>query len=61
MPDLQQRLQRPTLYNWGQPNGDPRYCGLDLDTLMQTGQGLFTFTEVVPPDHHVIGHGLPRN
>jgi hypothetical protein len=42
--------ERPTLYRWAEVPNDTLYCGLGIDALMHTGQGLFTFTQVAPPN-----------
>ena len=41
---------RPTLHRWTHDPSDQLYCGLGVDDLMETGQGLFTFIQVAPPN-----------
>jgi hypothetical protein len=40
---------RPTLHRWTHDPSDQLYCGLGIDDLMETGQGLFTFLKVANP------------
>ena len=40
---------RPTLHRWTHDPSDQLYCGLGIDDLMETGQGLFTFLQVAHP------------
>ena len=41
---------RPTLHRWTHDTSDQLYCGLGVDELMETGQGLFTFLRVAYPN-----------
>ncbi|MGO4550761.1 hypothetical protein AB4059_06630 [Lysobacter sp. 2RAF19] len=36
--------ERPTLYRWANAPADQLYCGLGIDKLVRTGQGLWMFT-----------------
>ncbi len=40
---------RPTLHRWTNDPSDQLYCGLGIDELMESGQGLFTFLKVADP------------